>query len=112
VKRFVQLAARVDMRRQYEHYLELDRPDLGDRFFNAVNGAVDAALENPDAGAPRRTINPQLAGLRTWSVAGFNDFRVYYLVRGGSLIVVRVLHGKRDIDAILKDQVVQDPDAD
>jgi hypothetical protein len=40
VKRFVQLTARIDMRRQYEHYLELDRPDLADRFFGSSGNRV------------------------------------------------------------------------
>lgn len=58
----------------------------------------------PGAGPPRLTSNPHLSGLRSWLVKGFDEFHVYYLVRPELLIVVRVLHGKRDIDAILESQ--------
>ena len=105
-------SARTDIRRQYEYYLELDRPELGDRFFIAVNSAIDSALQRPEAGAPKQVRNPQLTGLRTWSVPGFNEFRVYYLVRDGSLIVVRVLHGRRDVDSILDAQIVDQSDGE
>jgi toxin ParE1/3/4 len=58
----------------------------------------------PGAGPPRLTSNPRLSGLWSWLVKGFDEFHVYYLVRPELLIVVRVLHGKRDIDAILESQ--------
>ena len=46
--------------------------------------------------------NPILAGLRSWAVKGFEDMRIYYVVQDDVLRVVRVLHGKRDINKILK----------
>jgi len=42
-------------------------------------------------------------------VPKFEAFRIYYLVQPDLLTVVRVLHGKRDIGAILADQSVEDP---
>jgi toxin ParE1/3/4 len=62
----------------------------------------------PSMGAPRTPHNPALEGLRSWPVPGFEDIRVYYLVRGESLIVIRVLHGKRDINRILKTERSED----
>jgi plasmid stabilization system protein ParE len=57
----------------------------------------------PDMGAPKRFKNPLLAGLRSWPVKGFEDIRIYYLVKGGVLRVIRVLHGERDVQRILQD---------
>ena len=54
----------------------------------------------PEAGAPKATGNARLAGLCTWPLKGFDEFRITYLVRPDARIVVRVLHGKRDIGAI------------
>jgi plasmid stabilization system protein ParE len=45
-------------------------------------------------------------------VKGFDEFRIYYLLRRDTLIVVRVLHSKRDVAAILEKQVIDEPDVD
>jgi toxin ParE1/3/4 len=63
----------------------------------------------PESGAPRPTTNLRLAGLRTWPVKGFDQFRIYYLLRPQHLIIVRILQDKRDIDTVLEVQDVQNP---
>jgi toxin ParE1/3/4 len=112
VKLSVLPSARTDIRKQIEYYLELDLPHVADRFQLAVNAAMVAAVRHANGGAPRPFRNPALSGLRTWSVKGFDQFRIYYLARHNRLMVVRVLHGKRDIGAILEQQTIDDPDAD
>jgi toxin ParE1/3/4 len=112
VKLAVLPSARTDVRDQIEYYLELDLPHVADRFQLAVNGAVDAALQRPKAGSPKHVRNPALSGLRAWPVKGFDEFRIYYLTRNDTLMVVRVLHDKRDVGAILGDQSVDDTDID
>jgi len=63
------------------------------------------------AGALRHIDNPRLTGLRTWPVNRFDDFnfKVYCLASSEWLTVVRILHGRRDIEAILKTQAVEQP---
>ncbi len=63
----------------------------------------------PGAGPPKFFDNPLLAGLRSWSVKGFDDFHVYYLVQAETLTIVRVLHGKRDLGTILGSQELEEP---
>jgi hypothetical protein len=46
------------------------------------------------------------------AVKGFDEFRIYYLLRQDMFTVVRILHGKRDIGAILEKQTIENPDAD
>ena len=104
MKRLIQEAARGDILGQYQHYLELGVYEVADRFLDAVNDAVDAVVKMPDAGAPKHFENPHLKGLRTWPVKGFDDFRIYYLTSDDLLMVVRVLHGKRDVQSILDGQ--------
>jgi toxin ParE1/3/4 len=87
-------------------------PHVADHFQLAVNHAISAASKRPNAGSPRRHRNPALIGLRTWTVKGFDKFRIYYLVGQNMLTVVRVLHGKRDISAILEKQTIDDHGAD
>jgi toxin ParE1/3/4 len=103
VKEFVRPAARDDILRQFRYYL-LDReaPETAARFLAAVEASVEQLLTNPEIGSPRQLRNPNLAGLRAWPVLGFETIRVYYLVQGKALRIVRVLHGKRDLRRILE----------
>ncbi len=71
--------------------------------------AIDALLEMPEAGPPKDAGNPQLSGLRSWHVKGFDEFRVYYLANPALLIIVRILHSKRDTGAILTRQELEEP---
>jgi plasmid stabilization system protein ParE len=71
--------------------------------------AIDSLLAMPEAGPPRTTSNPSLAGMRMWPVKGFDEFWVYYVARGGTVTVVRVLHSKRDTGTILEGEEVEEP---
>ena len=103
-------SARADIRDQAEYYFDLELPEIGDRFLIAVNNAVAAACRTPKAGAPKQVRNPQLAGLRSWPIAGFPELRIYYLVQDDVVIVVRVPHDKRDIGVILNQQSLENPE--
>jgi toxin ParE1/3/4 len=109
VKLFIQEVAREDVLEQVGWYSDKQLYDIADRFKFASSGAISAVMQTPDAGAPKAVSNPQLVGLRTWPLRGFDDFRVYYLLRSDLLIVVRILHGKRDIGKILQGQTLEDP---
>lgn len=37
-------------------------------------------------------------------MAGFTSIRIYYLVAGNNLRVIRILHGKRDINPMLENE--------
>jgi toxin ParE1/3/4 len=109
VKALVRSPARDDILRQFRYYL-LDReaPETAARFLAAVEASVEQLLTNPEMGAPRHLKNPNLAGLRAWPVLGFENSRVYYLVQGETLRIVRVLHGKRDLMRILEVDSIAD----
>ena len=49
---------------------------------------------------------PRLRDLRTWQVNGFESYRVFYRPVEGGIEVVRVLHGVRDIAALLETEEV------
>ncbi len=95
-------AARQDILQQYAYYVEQGVPAAADRFLEAVSYSIDSLMAAPDAGAPRVLGHPQLAGLRSWRVRGFEDIRLYYLVRQDVLQIIRVLHGRRDVGAMFE----------
>ncbi len=98
----IRTIAREDILRQYRWYLDESGPELAERFLNAIEAAIETLRRRPDIGAPQPFQNPLLAGLPSWPVPGFTIIRVYYLRAAGSILVVRVLHGKRDIHSILE----------
>jgi len=105
-------SADADIVRQFEWYTEQGLPDVAKRFRSSVELSIELALSRPKAGAPKPVRNPVLRDLRSWPVKGFDEFRIYYLLRQDMFTVVRILHGKRDIGAILEKQTIDDPDAD
>jgi plasmid stabilization system protein ParE len=109
VKLFIQRSAEQDILSQVDWYAAQGLPDIAQRFSLAAMAAIEALVATPQAGAPRACANPQLTGLRTWPIAGFDAFRVYYLVRPELLTVVRILHGKQDTGGVLQSQPVDDP---
>jgi toxin ParE1/3/4 len=109
VKSFIRTGARDDIVRQFRWYLvEQGTPDAAFRFVDAVEESVRQLLLMPDMGMPREIGNPALAGLRAWPVKGFEEVLIFYLVKGDTLRVVRVLHGRRDIDRILRKESSED----
>ena len=103
MKHTIRPAASDDILRQFRYYLvNQDRPEVANRFVKAMDKAVEKILRTPNAGAPKQLSNPSLAGLRSWLVEEFEDIRVYYLTEKDQVRIIRVLHGKRDIQRILE----------
>ena len=96
-------AARGDILSQFRYYaFEQGVPDVGFRFLDAVEAAIARLGEMPAIGAPQHFETPALAGVRAWPVPGFEDIRLYYLETADVLLIVRVLHDKRDVRRILQ----------
>jgi antitoxin ParD1/3/4 len=73
------------------------------RFLGAIQGAIRQVCKRPGIGAPKILNNPAFEGLRSWPVKSFPAIRIYYVTSEKMLRVIRVLHGKRDIDPLLED---------
>lgn len=98
-------SARDDILRQYRYYLlEEDNPIVARRFLAAVQEAVSRICKTPGIGAPKMIKNPKLLGLRSWPVSGFTSIRIYYVMANDKVRVIRVLHGKRDINPMLENE--------
>lgn len=101
----IRSAAREDILRQYFYYLiEKDAQRAAERFLESVQSAIELLCQMPGAGAPKILENPSLSGLRSWQVRGFPAMRVYYIHSEDRLRILRVLHGKRDINPLLEDE--------
>jgi toxin ParE1/3/4 len=67
-----------------------------------VKKSVNAISGQPAIAPPFILRNPDLKTLRSWPVAGFEAIRLYFLLDTDVMRIIRILHGKRDIRAILE----------
>jgi toxin ParE1/3/4 len=102
VKNVIRPTAKDDILRQFRYYLLEEAFDAAESFLDAVDSSIEALCKMPEMGAPKPLKNPVLAGLRSWAVRDFEDIRIYYVIQKDVLRVVRVLHGKRNINKLLK----------
>jgi toxin ParE1/3/4 len=73
------------------------------RFVDAVQAAHERISDFPSIGARRYADLPFLEEVRMWAVPDFEKYLIFYLERDNYVDIVRVLHGSRDIPAILMD---------
>jgi toxin ParE1/3/4 len=101
--------ARDDIIRQFRWYLvNKDAADTAYRFLDAFEESVQQLISTPHMGSPRALKNRHLEGLRAWPVKGFEEIVIFYLPEGETVRVIRVLHGRRDLERILGQESVDD----
>ena len=91
---------------QADYYTQqADRP-LAVRWEAAVDEAVRSLLSLPERGASCRFRAAGLAGLRWLLVPGFPKHLVFYRYDHDrdSVLIVQVLHGSQDLEAVLFDE--------
>jgi toxin ParE1/3/4 len=78
-----------------------ENPSVGLRFMDAASESIQRLAEMPRMGGLLNTSNPHLSSYRVWPVRGFDNYLIIYRILPNSLAVVRILHGARDIEAVL-----------
>ena len=66
-----------------------------------MTSALLRVLENPRAGTICTFPHAELSGIRRVPVAGFRKRLIFYQFRGAEILVLRVLHGARDLESLL-----------
>jgi toxin ParE1/3/4 len=66
--------------------------------------ACPVSFASPGLGEQRHSSNPLLAGLRIWRIDGSPNDLIFYRPVERGIEIVRVLHGARDIDAVLESE--------
>jgi len=74
--------------------------ELAFRFLDAAAASFEDLAAMPAMGAARTFRDPALADVRMWRVAGFQNHLIFYRQTERGIEVLRVLHAKRDIDAL------------
>ncbi|MGH6957416.1 MAG: type II toxin-antitoxin system RelE/ParE family toxin [Caulobacteraceae bacterium] len=76
----------------------LDKPMAADRLIRRFYAAEDLLAEFPEIGEARPDLAP---GLRKWTVG---SYLMLYRVSDEDVVVVRVLHGARDLSIALGEE--------
>lgn len=82
-------------------YIAEDNPSAGQRFLAAVDECFGRLLTMPKLGREYDLGGFRLTELRSLPISGFANWLVFYRVTEDGIEIVRVLHGARDVDAVL-----------
>lgn len=91
-----QPAARSDLIEHFVYLAEEAGEVVADRFMDAVDSSFNLLGTQPKIGALLTLRSTELAGIRKWSVSGFDRFLIFYLPRPNGVTIVRVLHASTD----------------
>lgn len=73
---------------------------LSKRWERAVTSALMQIIQRPEAGSPCRFKARELRDVRRTSVRGFPKHLIFYQFQGGEVVVLRVVHGARDLEGL------------
>ena len=85
--------------REIVTYLAGVNPDSADRFCDALEAALDLLSRHPEAG--RLAGFPLAPKVRRWGVSGFRNYLLFYQARTDGVLLVRLLHGSRNLPPLL-----------
>ena len=71
------------------------------RFLSALEESFEVLLTHAEAGRVYVAGDARLAGLRAWRVHQFERYLIFYKPSEEAVTIFRVLHGSRDLWAIL-----------
>jgi toxin ParE1/3/4 len=75
--------------------------DASDRFLEAAEETFNLLGTMPAIGRFSRFTQPNLVDIRQFPIKGFQNFLVFYRISDEGVDVLRVLHGSRELDAVL-----------
>lgn len=90
-----------DLEEQAYYYAAEGSPELGHRFLVAAHETFTLLATHPEMGWRRRLNHPALESLRIFRVSGFERVLILYLPISGGVDILRVVHGSRNLQALL-----------
>lgn len=95
-------AAEADIEQQRQWYEERLAFDASDRFVASTFRCFQRIAEMPGIGRIENPKLDSLAGIRSASIDGFEDLRIYYLEQDQEIRILRILHTARDTERLLE----------
>lgn len=88
-------AAIQDLIDIWAYFVNLASPETADTLVGEISGAAELIAENPQAWRERPDLLPGIRGLPV------HPYTIFYRIADGKPEIVRVLHERRDIAAVL-----------
>ena len=86
-------------------YIAEDNLDASDRFLAAAEETFKQLASLPQMGKLTQFSHPKLAGVRQQAIKGFRKYLVFYRPAEKGVEILRVIHGARDFEAILEEDL-------
>jgi toxin ParE1/3/4 len=99
--------ADLDLDEQAYYFATQENPTLGHRFLLAAHETFVLLAGQPHIGWHPRLQKPQLESLRVFHVLGFRKILVLYRPLPEVIEIVRVLHGSRNLRALMRRQELE-----
>ena len=84
-------------------YLAVETPRAARDFRAALEHACELLADMPDIGMLRSFGHPKLTDLRLWPLKRFEKYLLVYRTQAGTIDVIRVLPGARDLPALFQE---------
>jgi toxin ParE1/3/4 len=82
-----------------DHIAAQSSLNASEKFLDTVKSAYRKIADMPGIGVLRDYKQSELKGMRMWRVSKYPRYLIFYVTTGTDLIILRVLHGSKDIDA-------------
>ncbi len=98
----VRPAAERDLDEQAEYLASHGNLELALRFYRAAEATFELLAHRPRMGKVNQFRSRFLTNVRTFPLKGFPKHLVFYLLIGQGVEIIRVLHGARDLEILLR----------
>ena len=93
--------AASDILEQADWYAAHVGSTLAERWDKAITSALLRVIRNPAAGSPCRFRSPELNDVRRIAIRGFPKHLLFYRFCKQEVLVLRIVHGARDLERLL-----------
>jgi toxin ParE1/3/4 len=83
-------------------YIGQRNPAAAERFLDAAEESFALLAQMPLMGREWDSPSPRLAGVRSWTIPKFKNYRIFYRPIENGIEVLHVFHAKRDFRRILE----------
>ena len=84
-------------------YLHARSPQSAEAVFQAIQQTIAALLEMPGIGRLWESLDPRLSQMRVAMVRSYRNFLIFYRPAATGIEVFRVVHGARELQAIVQE---------
>lgn len=93
-------AALADILEQGDWYALQSGPRLSNRWERAVTNSLLKLTKNPRTGSLCKFNAEEIRDVRRTPIPGFPKHLIFYRIEGNGVLILRVLHGARDLESL------------